>query len=405
VIAMRERQFPDARILIVDDEPANVLLLERTLERGGYSQVVSTDDGREVAALVESFAPDLLLLDLHMPNHDGFAVLEELGPVLESGFFPVVVLTADVTREAKELALSLGALDFLTKPLDTTEVLLRIRNLLQTRALHLSERVLLEQTLEGSIEALTEILAMVNPAGFSRAARAKRLVRDLVAHLGREPAWEVEVAALLSQVGVVTLAPETVDKLYLGKSLTHSETVAAARLPEIAAGLVSRIPRLDGVAEILAHQNLRYDGRSVTGTAPRGAAIPWGARVLRLLLDLDVLESRGIPPQAVMETIRQRTGWYDPELVAALAEMREIELKKQHVVEIELREVSSGMLLAEDVITVTGMLLVARGQQVTPRLVERLLSSAHLFTRGQRVHVILPQPRAARESAQGKADG
>jgi signal transduction histidine kinase/CheY-like chemotaxis protein len=130
-----------ATILIVDDEEANVDLLIGCLEEGGYSNLVATRDPESVASLFDAHRPDLVLLDLHMPRLDGFGVLEGLGERLaEDEFLPVLVLTADVSRATKERALSRGAKDFLTKPFDIGEVLLRIRNLLHTRHLHVNQR-------------------------------------------------------------------------------------------------------------------------------------------------------------------------------------------------------------------------------------------------------------------------
>src|SRR6266850_378762 len=122
----------DARILIADDEPANVRLLERLLNQAGYRNLRGTTDSRQVRALYEEFQPDLILLDLMMPHLDGVAVLKQL-PIAAGEYVPVLVLTADGTAQAKERALTAGAKDFLTKPFDRTEVLLRIKNLLDTR--------------------------------------------------------------------------------------------------------------------------------------------------------------------------------------------------------------------------------------------------------------------------------
>jgi EAL domain-containing protein (putative c-di-GMP-specific phosphodiesterase class I)/DNA-binding response OmpR family regulator len=125
-------------ILIVDDQPANILLLREILERAGALKLVTTSDPREVAGLVDGLRPDLVLLDLHMPHLDGYAVLEQLrSQQPESEYRPILVLTADITPAAKQRALSLGANDFVTKPFDRSEVVLRTRNLLRTRYLHL----------------------------------------------------------------------------------------------------------------------------------------------------------------------------------------------------------------------------------------------------------------------------
>jgi putative two-component system response regulator len=127
----------DARILIVDDEWVNVVLLERILEQDGYTNVKSTTRSDEAVALYDQFEPDLVLLDLHMPGLDGFAVMERLEHrVAGDSFLPILILTADIRPEVKRRALAAGAKDFVTKPFDRTEVLLRIQNLLETRFLH-----------------------------------------------------------------------------------------------------------------------------------------------------------------------------------------------------------------------------------------------------------------------------
>jgi putative two-component system response regulator len=127
-----------ARILIVDDQESNVRLLERLLERAGYDNVIGTTDSRQTASLFAEFAPDLVILDLMMPHMDGFEVMEALSAeVPEGAYVPILVLTADVSAESKRRALSMGARDFLTKPFDHDEALLRIRNLLETRSLYL----------------------------------------------------------------------------------------------------------------------------------------------------------------------------------------------------------------------------------------------------------------------------
>ena len=134
-----ERALVDAVVLVVDDNENNVLLLERLLRRIGVGRVAGITDPRETVAQYQAIQPDLILLDLHMPHLDGVAVLEQLAIVIPRGSFtPVLVLTADATLEAKQRALAAGAKDFVTKPFEQTEVLLRVKNLLETRALHLT---------------------------------------------------------------------------------------------------------------------------------------------------------------------------------------------------------------------------------------------------------------------------
>ena len=126
-----------SRILVIDDEPANVELLEQLLYREGFNNVISTTESERALSIFHAFKPDLILLDLRMPKVDGFSLLTSLGEHRTAQvFLPVIVLTADVTRETKHKALAMGATDFLTKPFYTVEVMLRIWNLLETNLLY-----------------------------------------------------------------------------------------------------------------------------------------------------------------------------------------------------------------------------------------------------------------------------
>jgi signal transduction histidine kinase len=155
---VRDEAIKGTRILIVDDEAANVRLLERLLERAGYTNVRSTTDPRQVLPLYNEFRPDLVLLDLLMPHLDGFQIMEKLNPLIPEGaYLPILVLTADVSAETKRRALSAGAKDFVTKPFDAIEALLRIGNLLETRFLHLALQQQ-NELLEGQVRERTQRL-------------------------------------------------------------------------------------------------------------------------------------------------------------------------------------------------------------------------------------------------------
>jgi putative two-component system response regulator len=165
---MRELRRDHHRILVVDDEPANVRLLERLLTISGYGNIRSTTDPTEVEDLYLEFRPDLILLDLHMPGLDGFAVMARLGDLIPSDeYLPILVLTADVSVSSKQRALVGGAKDFLAKPLDTSEVLARVANLLETRYLHLQLRrhnELLEDTVRERTAALRDTVGELEKA-------------------------------------------------------------------------------------------------------------------------------------------------------------------------------------------------------------------------------------------------
>jgi PleD family two-component response regulator len=151
------------KILIIDDERISVALLEQLLQKSGYSRILGVTDSRKALETCAAFDPDLILLDLIMPNVDGFAILETLRSTDASErFLPIVVLTADAGEEAKRRALEAGATDFLVKPVSQTEALLRIRNLLETRRVHVlldNQRSALEEAVR---ERTAELRAMID---------------------------------------------------------------------------------------------------------------------------------------------------------------------------------------------------------------------------------------------------
>ena len=134
-----------AKLLIVDDQLANVLLLERLLQNAGYSAISSTQNPTEVMDLHRQNRYDLILLDLNMPEMDGFQVMKGLKSIENDGILPVLVITAQPNEKLR--ALKLGALDFLTKPFDIAEVLARVQNLLLVRLFNLETQKLYEQIL------------------------------------------------------------------------------------------------------------------------------------------------------------------------------------------------------------------------------------------------------------------
>jgi two-component system sensor histidine kinase/response regulator len=183
---MKVANLTESRILIVDDQPENLRVLAAVLEFAGYAKVQCLSDSREILPIFQDFAPDLVLLDLHMPHVDGLAAMTQLSTVIaEDDYLPILVLTGDGTSGAKEKALSRGAHDFLCKPLNRTEVELRVNNLLQTRHLHLQLKAQ-NASLEQQVRARTRELAEANER-LTILDRSKNEFLTLISHEFRTP--------------------------------------------------------------------------------------------------------------------------------------------------------------------------------------------------------------------------
>jgi putative two-component system response regulator len=334
---MQKEIIQNSRILIVDDQPENVLLLERALHSAGYIYLESTTDSRKVLATFTDFQPDLVAMDLRMPHVDGFALLKQFRSRVPAGtFVPVLVLTADNSRRAKQEALSLGAKDFLTKPIDVTEALLRIYNLLETRWLHVELRKHSE-TLEEKVRIRTEELEQAQLEILQRLALAAEYRDDCT---GRHTERVGELAAALGTA--IGLSPQHVELIQraaplhdIGKigipdgillkpsKLTDEEYVQIKRHVEIGRAILSgsRFPILQMAERIALYHHERWDGSGYH--ALKGDAIPIEARIVGLVDAFDVITSPRPYKQAssfevATEAIRQEKGaQFDPSLVEA----------------------------------------------------------------------------------------
>jgi CheY-like chemotaxis protein/nitrogen-specific signal transduction histidine kinase len=259
-----------ARILVVDDEPANVRLLERMLAEAGYRQVRSTTDSRQVQALYREWAPDLILLDLMMPHLDGIAVIRELA-IPGDVFLPVLVLTADATAEARQRALEAGAKDFLTKPFDRLEVLLRIKNLLDTRALYLElERH--NRSLERVVEERTQRLLQsekVATMGSLLAGVAHELNNPLAVVIGQAHLLRMAVTedSLIQRAERISGSADR-----CGRIVRNFLALARQQPPEHSEVRLNKI--VQEVVELLAY-DLRTSGVQVALTLAENLPVTW----------------------------------------------------------------------------------------------------------------------------------
>jgi len=327
-----------AHILIVDDQPSNVLFLQRLLEHEGYTHVSSTTRSSDVVELFENTPPDLLLLDLQMPAPDGFAVMELVKRWTECGtHVPVLVLTADAGTQTRQRALAAGARDFLTKPLDAIDVSLRIRNILHVRQLQL-ELHAQNEALESRVRHRTWELDRSRLEAFQKLSlaaeyrddeirqhtqRVGRLSAALAAEAGFEPDMVTVIgeAAPLHDLGKIGI-PDAI-LLKPGK-LTDEEFAAMKKHSEIGAQIMSDSPSplFEIAAEIALSHHERWDGSGY----PRGLAgdaIPLPGRIVALADAFDAMSherpyKKAMPYDEVIAEIDHCAGrHFDPTIVEA----------------------------------------------------------------------------------------
>ena len=339
---MQKEIIQNSRILIIDDQPENVLLLERTLRGTGYTQLTTLTDSRKALSIFDEFQPDLVATDLRMPYVDGFSLLKQLRSRVPTGtFVPVLVLTADNSRKAKQEALALGAKDFLTKPIDVAEAVLRIYNLLETRWLHVELRRHSE-TLEEKVRARTDDLEQAQLEILQRLALAAEYrddctgqhtqrVGELAAVLARAIGLSkdhvelIRRAAPLHDVGKIGI-PDGI--LLKPSKLTADEYARIKQHTDIGKIILSgsKFPILQMAERIALYHHERWDGTGYCGL--KGNDIPVEARIVSIVDAFDVIThsrpyKEAMSFEVALDSITQeREKQFDPQLVDAFLELQ-----------------------------------------------------------------------------------
>ncbi|HKX30787.1 MAG TPA: HD domain-containing phosphohydrolase [Blastocatellia bacterium] len=357
------------KILCVDDERNVLEAYQRSLRKEFEIEIATgAAEGLEAVANRGPFA--VIVSDMRMPHMDGIRFLARVKEVSPDSVR--IMLTGNADQQTAIQAVNEGSIfRFLNKPCSPQNLAVALNAAIHQYRLTVAEKELLEKTLIGCVQVLTEILSMVNPTAFGRASRVRRMVSQLAEVLKIRDTWQVEVAAMLSQVGCISIPEEILNRLYYGHVLDNDELKMIQAHPQIGYDLLKHIPRLEGVAEIVAYQEKLFNGQGLPNDHRRGAELPIGARILKVALDFDKMLQGRRNASEVLETIQKRSGLYDPAVVDALRSI----LSTENLYEmkyVRINDLSPNMLLAEDIFSVKGVLLIPNGQPINPSLCLRL---------------------------------
>jgi response regulator RpfG family c-di-GMP phosphodiesterase len=287
---------------------------------------------------------------------------------------------------------------FLSKPCPQETLLKTLQAGVEQHRLIVAEKQLLEETLNGGIKVLGDVLSLVNPRAFGRATRLRRYARHIADKLALPSAWKYEVAATLSQVGCVTLAPETIDKLDAGAELDAQEARAVAAHPELAGRLIADIPRLEDVAHMIARQNEPF-AWDRAGPPRERDEVALGGHVLAVAVAFDKLLVRGLLPQKAIRWLRSRPTEFDPAIVDAL---EDLPLEDGDVIRraCEVSQLDPGMILDQDVRSRLGGLVMRKGQEITLTALEVLRRWSRGAGLQEPINVLMPRPESHRRLPQ-----
>lgn len=356
------------KILCVDDEPR--VLDGLSLQLGRHYQVLTAPGGEAGLALLHSKGPFAVVVsDMRMPGMDGAAFLARVRA--EAPETVRMLLTGYADVDSAIAAVNEGQIfRFLAKPCAPELLKQAVTAAVEQHRLISAEKVLLEQTLRGCIKTLIDVLSLTNPIAFGKATRIRDYASMLAADVGVANLWQLEIAAMLSQLGTVVLPEVTLESYFRGQPLSTAEITMVARIAPLNQELLANIPRLETVRDWIAE--LGVAGPQAGGAPPkRWADQCQELKILRIASDFDRLESEGLPTQDAFDVLRGRNGWYEESLLAAFARLRQA--STQGVVrELPAAAVTTGMVLVADVRTTAGVLVLARGHQLTAGSMGRL---------------------------------
>ena len=381
------------KVLFVDDDPNLLASCERNFRN--KFQVETADGGEAALEKIASRGPFAVVVsDRQMPRMDGIlflSLIKERAPDTVR-----LMLTGNADLEGAIKVVNEGNIfRFLTKPCSALILGMAIQDALAQYRLVTAERELLEKTLNGSVKLLTDVLALTDPLAFGHGESLRKYMRAYVQSLVMD-SWELEIAAMLSQIGAVTVPPAVLEKQRNKQELNRTEQDLIERIPKAGSDLLANIPRLETVARIVLYQQKHYDGSGFPANVVRGEDIPIGARILKVLVDLMELEAQKMSKDAALALMQQRTGWYDPRVLDATFACFDIYLAKTSAKSqgqpIGVKDLRAGHVVLTGIQMVGGKTVVMSRCTITPVLLARLNNLAKVSPIQEPIYI---EPQAA----------
>ena len=358
------------RILIVDDTPSNIRVLNDIL-KGQYHVSVATNGLTALEISNSEHCPDLILLDIMMPDMDGYEVCKELKASKMTSKIPIIFVTAMGKTEDESRGFELGCVDYITKPISPSIVLARIETHLELKNAKNRVDQLLSKTLLGSIKMMSDIVSMMNPLAFSQSSRLKKYASPIGQNLRLPGIWRLEIAVTLSQIGTILIPNHILTKVRNGKLLTVGEQQLLNTHPSIAKELISNIPSLETVAQIIEKQR---DNPPDTNFKTWNFVVIC-SQILKLIYDYDKLIMSGRSQADSFSILHQQKENYSKELLNILATTENAKPENISMM-LNLKDLREGMVLLEDVICDSDVVLVGKYTEISENILYLLLKNA-----------------------------
>ncbi len=362
---------PSERVLMVDDDRNLLDSFNRQL-RKKVNLEIATSGADGVQAIRDDGPFAVVVSDMQMPGMNGVEFLSQVSAV--SPDTVRIMLTGNANLEVAIDAVNDGHIfRFLNKPVEIEQLYQTITSAMQQYRLVTSERILLNKTLKGAVDLLADVLSVVNPIVFSQSSRIKQHVHTIVKSLSLQDSWHYDLAAMLCQLGYISLSDELLNKMASGAELTKLEEVAYHEHPAMGARLLKHIPRLEIVSAMVARQHSNVEKMEFQGKLSSKDKAILGGQVLHVATAYDQLLSHGKSDEDAIEVLKDDPKKYDPILVEALSMGGKN--RKVEVLTLPAKKLEPGLILDQPISTESGILLVAKGQVLSRAVLLRLVAA------------------------------
>ena len=357
------------KVLFVDDNTNLLTAIQRNLRR--QFEIIIAPGPAQALEILRSDSPfGVIVSDLRMPHMNGVELLSRTA--VEWPDTVRILLTGEADTRAAIAAVNEGHVyRFLTKPFPLPALAQVLTAALAQYRLVTTEKVLLEKTLSGSVKVLTEVLCLTHPLAFSRASRIRDTVKQLLKRTGLADRWEFEMAAMLSQIGCMTMPIDILQKLNDGVELSPSERALYKSHPATGSRLLESIPRLETVARIIEQQEETVQPLPSSQPLRDADRVLLGTHLLKLALALDHFTTRGLTRAVALAQLQMGDHVYPPELLKELAALESMDLTMESRA-VRFKELTAGMVIKTDIVTRDGSLLLAKGHTLTSTILECL---------------------------------
>lgn len=373
-----------ATILIVDDDENLLLSFERNFRRN-YTVLTATSGKEGLQKILDNKKVALVISDMNMPEMDGIDFLSRVKKVNPT--ITRIMLTGKADLNVAIQAVNEGNIfRFLTKPTSPDMLERIIDDGLEQYRLINSEKVLLNQTLNGSLDILNEVLGLTNPVAFGRSSRIKKIVQHILSVSNLENGWQYELAATFCLIGFISIPQPIQEKIYKNIELDMAESELVEKTPQIAFDLIKRIPRFEAIAEMILNQNKPFYQYKNAVETP----VSIGAQILKLAKDLDGLITSGMQQDEIkLKMIHDAEHNYNPHLTVTLLNYF-VDVDYYEHVALKVSELKVGMILDQDVFSSAGALLLVKGQEITDAVLPRIINFQRYVGILQPIRILIP---------------